>query len=64
MANPRPTGTQLAYIAGGAAAGAAITLAVGLGGALGGAIIGVGAALGAIPYSRAVQEHKKRQGGG
>lgn len=61
MANPRPTGTQLAYIVGGAAAGAAVTLAIGLGGALGGAIIGIGAGLGAIPYSRAVQAHKKRQ---
>jgi hypothetical protein len=64
MATPRPTGTQIAMIAGGAAAGAALTLAIGIGGAVGGAIIGVGAALGAIPYSRAVQEQKKRDSGG
>ena len=64
MASPRPTATQLVYIVGGAAAGAVVSLGVlGIGGALGGAIIGLGAALGAIPYSRAVQEHKKRQGG-
>ena len=62
MANPRPTASQLAFIVGGAVAAAAITLALGVGGAIGGAIIGVGAALGAIPYSRAVQAHKKRQG--
>ena len=65
MANPRPTASQLAMIAGGAGAGAIVSLGIlGIGGAIGGAMIGVGAALGAIPYSRAVQEHKKRQGGG
>jgi hypothetical protein len=64
MARPRPTGSQLAMIVGGAAAGAAISFAIGIGGAIGGATIGVGAALGAIPYSRAVQEAKKREGGG
>ena len=64
MANPKPTGTQLAYIVAGAVIGAVISFGIlGIGGAVGGAIIGVGAALGAIPYSRAVQEHKKRQGG-
>lgn len=65
MAKPRPTGTQLAYIVAGAAAGAVVSLGIlGVGGALGGAIIGIGAALGAIPYSRAVQEHKKREQAG
>jgi hypothetical protein len=64
MANPKPTGTQLAYIVAGAVAGAIVSFGIlGIGGAVGGAIIGVGAALGAIPYSRAVQEHKKQQGG-
>ena len=64
MANPRPTGTQLAYIVAGAVTGAVVSFGIlGIGGAIGGAIVGVGAALGAIPYSRAVQEHKKRQGG-
>ena len=65
MANPRPTASQLAMITGGAVAGAILSFGVlGIGGAIGGAMIGVGAALGAIPYSRAIQEHKKRQGGG
>ena len=64
MANkPRPTGAQLAMIIGGAVAGAAIGFGLLDGGIIGGAITGVGAALGAIPYSRAVQEHQKRQGG-
>ena len=63
MANPRPSASQLAMIAGGAGAGAILSFVLGIGGAIGGAIIGVGAGLGAIPYSRAVQEHKKRQGG-
>ena len=64
MANPRPTGSQLAMIAGGAVAGAILSFGVlGIGGAVGGAIVGVGAALGAIPYSRAIQEQKKRGGG-
>ena len=61
---PMPTGSQWAFIILGAVIAAGITLAIGLGGAIGGAIIGVGAALGAIPYQRAVQEHKKRQSGG
>lgn len=65
MANPRPTAAQLGMIVAGAGAGAVLSIGVlGLGGAVGGAIIGVGAALGAIPYSRAIQEHKKREGGG
>jgi hypothetical protein len=65
MANPRPTASQLAMIVGGAVAGAILSFGVlGIGGAIGGAIIGVGAALGAIPYSRAIQEQKKREGGG
>jgi hypothetical protein len=61
--NPMPTGPQLGFIILGAVVAAGLVLAIGLGGALGGAIIGVGAALGAIPYQRAIQEHKKRQGG-
>lgn len=65
MATPRPTGAQLAYIVAGAVGGAAISFGVlGIGGALGGAIVGLGAGAGAIPYSRAVQEHKKRESGG
>ena len=63
MANPKPTGTQLAFIVVGAVIGAAIGFGLLGGGILGGAITGVGAALGAMPYSRAVQEHKKSQGG-
>jgi hypothetical protein len=64
MATPRPTGTQLAYIVGGAVVGAGLSFGVlGLGGALGGMIIGAGAGIGAIPYSRAIQEHKKSQDG-
>ena len=61
---PMPTGPQWLYIVAGAGAAAGITLLTGLGGAIGGAIIGVGAAVGAIPYQRAVQEQKKREGGG
>jgi hypothetical protein len=61
---PMPSGTQWLYIIAGAGAAAGITLLIGLGGAIGGAIIGVGAAVGAIPYQRAVQERKKRDGGG
>ncbi|HEV2815849.1 MAG TPA: hypothetical protein VGW40_01300 [Allosphingosinicella sp.] len=61
---PMPTGTQWLYIIAGAGAAAGVTILTGLGGAIGGAIIGVGAALGAIPYQRAVQENKKREGGG
>lgn len=60
---PMPTGPQWLYIVGGAVAGAGITILTGLGGAIGGAIIGVGAAVGALPYHRAVQEQKKRDGG-
>jgi len=59
---PWPTGPQWLFIILGAVVGAGITLALNIGGAIGGAIIGVGAAIGGIPYSRAVQEHKKRQG--
>ena len=58
-----PTGAQWAMIVGGAVIGAAIGFGLIGGGAIGGAITGVGAALGAIPYSRAVQEHKKGRGG-
>ena len=64
MANPKPTATQLAMIVGGAAAGAVLSFGIlGIGGAIGGAIVGVCAAVGAIPYSRAVQEQKKKGGG-
>ena len=64
MANPKPTGSQIAMIAGGAIAGAILSFGVlGIGGMIGGAIVGVGAALGAIPYSRAIQEQRKRDGG-
>ena len=59
---PKPTGTQLAYIIGGAVAGAVIAYGViGVGGAIGGGIIGLGAALGGMPYFRAVQEWKDAQ---
>jgi hypothetical protein len=61
---PMPTGPQWGFIIVGAVIAAGLTLFFGLGGMIGGAIIGVGAALGAIPYQRAVQEHKKRQNGG
>lgn len=61
--NPMPTGPQWLFIILGALIAAGIVLWTGLGGAIGGAIIGVGAALGAIPYQRAVQAHKKRGGG-
>jgi hypothetical protein len=63
MASPRPTAAQVGMIVAGAAAGAVVSFAVGIGGAIGGAMIGIGAALGAIPYSRAIQEQKKRDGG-
>ena len=63
MATPRPTAAQVGMIVAGAAAGAALSFAIGIGGAIGGAMIGVGAALGAIPDSRTVQEQKKRDGG-
>ena len=62
MANPKPTGTQLAYIVVGAVIGAAIGFGLLGGGILGGALTGVGAALGAIPYSNAVKAAKERQG--
>lgn len=60
---PMPTGTQWLYIIAGAGAAAGITILTGLGGAIGGAIIGVGAAVGALPYHRAVQQHQQRQDG-
>jgi hypothetical protein len=60
---PMPTGPQWLYIVAGAGAAAGITLVTGLGGMIGGAIIGVGAAVGAIPYQRAVQERNKSDGG-
>ena len=59
---PLPTAPQWLFIVAGAGAAAAITLLTGLGGAIGGAIIGVGAAVGALPYHRAVQERKARDG--
>lgn len=61
---PMPTGPQWGFIIVGAVIAAGLTLFFGIGGMIGGAMIGVGAALGAIPYQRAVQEHKKRQNGG
>ena len=64
MATPRPTGSQIAMIVGGAAAGVVASTVLGIGGAIGGAMIGIGAGLGAIPYSLAVQEQKKRDSGG
>lgn len=63
MASPRPTAAQFGYIVGGAVGGAVLSLGIlGVGGAIGGAIIGVGAALGGIPYSLAVQRHRKSGG--
>ena len=62
MANPKPTAGQLGMIVLGAGAAAGATLALGLGGMIGGAIIGVGAAVGGIPYFRAVEKHKKSGG--
>lgn len=59
---PKPTGSQLAMIIGGAVAGAVISYGIlGVGGAIGGGIIGLGAALGGMPYFRAVQEWQKSQ---
>ena len=64
MANPKPTATQIGYIAGGAIAGAILSFGIlGLGGAIGGAIIGLGAAAGGIPYQRAIAAQKSRDGG-
>lgn len=60
---PLPTAPQWGLIILGAVIAAGLTLFFGLGGMIGGLIIGVGTALGAIPYQRAVQEHRKRQGG-
>ena len=65
MANPRPTGTDIAMIAAGAVAGAILAYGVlGISGLAGNMIIGFAAALGAFPYLRRVQEQKKRDGGG
>lgn len=61
MAKPKPTGAQLGLIVGGAVAAGGLTLLLGLGGALGGAIIGVGAAVGGLPYFRAVDRAKKNK---
>jgi hypothetical protein len=61
---PMPTAPQWGFIIVGALIAVGLTLFFGIGGMIGGAIIGVGAAVGAIPYQRAVQEHKKRQSGG
>jgi hypothetical protein len=59
---PKPTGKQLGLIIVGAVAGAVIAhLILGVGGAVGGGIIGLGAALGGMPYFRAVQEWQKNQ---
>ena len=59
---PKPTGTQLAMIIGGAVAGAIISqFVLGVGGAIGGGIIGLGAALGGMPYFRAMKEWKDSQ---
>ena len=64
MANPRPTPAQIGMIAAGAVAGAVLSFGIlGIGGAVGGAIVGLGAGVGAIPYTRAVQEQKTRDGG-
>ena len=60
-AKVKPTPTQLGYIVLGAVAGAAIGFGLLGGGIVGGAITGIGAALGGIPYSRAVQ--RARDGG-
>lgn len=57
---PRPTGRQWALIIAGAVVGAVIGFGLIGGGAIGGAITGVGAAIGAIPYSRAVREARDR----
>lgn len=57
-AKQKPTGAQLGYIVAGAVAGAAVGFGLLGGGAIGGAIIGVGAALGGIPYSRALQRQR------
>lgn len=59
---PRPTAMQLGLIIAGAVAGAVVSIGLlGMGGAVGGAIIGVGAAIGGIPYFRAVQDWQKSQ---
>jgi hypothetical protein len=52
----KPTATQVAYILGGALVGAVVGYGLLGGGVLGGAIIGGGAAIGAIPYFRAVND--------
>ena len=65
MASPRPTAAQLGFIVLGALIGAGISYGLlRIGGALGGAIIGVCAAIGAIPYTMAVQAQKKADGDG
>ncbi|MEO1169580.1 MAG: hypothetical protein AAFW97_12800 [Pseudomonadota bacterium] len=59
---PKPSAKQLLMIIGGAVAGALLSQVVlGIGGAIGGAMIGLGAALGGIPYFRAIDEWKKSQ---
>jgi|GEM_PF-6971184 len=59
---PKPTGKQLAFIIVGAVAGAVIShLVLGVGGAIGGGIIGLGAALGGMPYFKAVKEWQDSQ---
>ena len=64
MANPKPTAAQIGMIAAGAVAGAVLSYSIlGIGGMVGGAIVGLGAGIGAVPYTRAVQEQKKRDGG-
>jgi hypothetical protein len=60
---PKPTGKQLAFIIIGAVAGAIISYGVlGIvGGAIGGGIIGLGAALGGMPYFKALKEWQESQ---
>lgn len=59
---PKPTGKQLAFIIVGAVAGAVISnLVLGVGGAIGGGIIGLGAALGGMPYFKAIKEWQDSQ---
>jgi uncharacterized membrane protein YebE (DUF533 family) len=59
---PKPTTQQLIFIIVGAVAGAIVAQVIlGVGGAVGGGIIGLGAALGGMPYFRAVSEWQKNQ---
>jgi hypothetical protein len=58
---PNPTPAQWAFIIVGAIIGAGIGFGLFGGGLIGGAITGVGAAIGGIPYSRAVSESRNRR---